>query len=345
MLVQVGAVEIAEPVRIGRKVARHPVQHQADAAGMAAVDEARERRRVAVAAGRGEQPDRLVAPRAVERILRDRQQLEMGEAHLGDVGHQPLGELVVGEIAVALLGHAHPGAEMALVDRDRRVAGARRRARPASSDPTTPARQARARPRRCAAALGGERERIRLQRQQLAVGALDLVLVGRAPVDPRDEQLPDAALHALAHGVAPAVPAIEVADHGHPTGVRRPDQKRDAGDALELHGMGAQLLVQPQVVALGDQVGVHLAEERREAVWVIDLDGIAGAHLQAQPVGVAVRQRPDEQSLACSRDSSPAARPEAASISHARAACGWKVRTTVPPSAASWGPSTPKGSP
>ena len=53
----------------------------------------------------------------------------MGEAHLGHVGHEPVGELVVGQVAIALLGHAHPGPEVALVDRDRRVAGAGRGAR------------------------------------------------------------------------------------------------------------------------------------------------------------------------------------------------------------------------
>ena len=59
-------------------------------------------------------------------MLVDRQQLEMGEAHVDDVGDQPVGQLVVGEEAVALA--ARPGAEMDLVDADRRLdrLGARR---------------------------------------------------------------------------------------------------------------------------------------------------------------------------------------------------------------------------
>ena len=286
VLVQVGAIEIAEPVRIGRKMARHPVQQQADAAGMAAVDEARERRRIAVAAGRGEQPDRLVAPRAVERILRDRQQLEMGEAHLGDVRHQPLGELVVGEIAVALLGHAHPGAEMALVDRDRRVARARRRARgqPRAIRPGRLAEPVHDRggARRM---LGGKGEGVRLERQQSAPGTLDLVLVHLAAVDPRDEQLPHAAFDAFAHGMAPAVPAVEGADHGHPLRVRRPHQERDAGDAVQLHRVRAEPFVQPEVIAFGDEIGVQLAEDRREAIGIVDFDGVAATDLEAQAIG------------------------------------------------------------
>ena len=65
-------------------------------------------------------------------MLVDRQQLEMGEAHVDGVGDQPLGELVVGQEAVALA--ARPGAEMHLEDADRRVdrlrGAAARRARP-----------------------------------------------------------------------------------------------------------------------------------------------------------------------------------------------------------------------
>ena len=53
-------------------------------------------------------------------MLGDRQELEVGEAHVGDVGDQPVGELVPGEEAVAVA--APPGAEMHLVDRDRRAA-------------------------------------------------------------------------------------------------------------------------------------------------------------------------------------------------------------------------------
>ncbi len=47
----------------------------------------------AEAAGRREQRHRLVAPGAVERELGDRQHLDMGEAHVLDVGDQALAQL------------------------------------------------------------------------------------------------------------------------------------------------------------------------------------------------------------------------------------------------------------
>ena len=96
---------------------RDPVEDDAEARGVRSIDEAREGGRIAEAAGRREQADRLVAPGFVERMLADRQKLEMGVAHLGDVGDELIGEFVVGEKSSALA--ASPGAEMRLVDRHR----------------------------------------------------------------------------------------------------------------------------------------------------------------------------------------------------------------------------------
>ncbi len=267
---------------------------------MAAVDEARERLGGPMPAGRREQADRLIAPGAVERILRDRQQLEVGEAHLLDVGDQPVGQLVVAEVAVALLRHPHPGADVALVDRDRRLAGigAPARGHPLGIRPgmvAEPGDHGRG-PGRM---LGGKRERVGLERQELAVRALDLKLVDLAAPQPRQEQLPDAAFDALAHRMAAAVPAIEGADHRDPLRVRRPDQEGGPLDALEGHRVGAELLVEAEVAALGHQVDVELAQDRREAVGIVDLDR-ARAGLQAQAIakaGRAVRQRQHEQAI------------------------------------------------
>jgi hypothetical protein len=88
---------------------------------MGAVDEAGEGRGIAEALRRREHPDRLVAPGHVERMLGDRQQLQMGEAHPLGIGDEAVGQFVIGEEAVAVA--ALPGAEMHLVDRHRPPAG------------------------------------------------------------------------------------------------------------------------------------------------------------------------------------------------------------------------------
>ena len=86
---------------------------------MQRVDQRHEVVRRAEASRGREITDRLVAPTAVERMLRDRQELDVRVAHLGDVVGQPWRQLAIAQPAVLFLGQAHPGAEMDLVDRQR----------------------------------------------------------------------------------------------------------------------------------------------------------------------------------------------------------------------------------
>src|SRR5947209_1271764 len=129
MLVEVGAVEVDEAMWIAREVRRHPVEDDADTATVQMVDEGHELTRVAIAPRGGEVADRLITPRAVERMLHHRQELDVGKAHLDDVVRELVRQLAVVEEAVALLRHTAPGAEMYFVDRDglmeRVAAGAR----------------------------------------------------------------------------------------------------------------------------------------------------------------------------------------------------------------------------
>ncbi len=85
VLVEVGPVEIREAVSVGGKMRRHPVEDHADPLTMQHVDEVHEVLRRPVACGGREVPGRLVAPRAVERVLGDRHQLDVREAVVADV--------------------------------------------------------------------------------------------------------------------------------------------------------------------------------------------------------------------------------------------------------------------
>ena len=85
VLVEVGAVEEAEAVLVGGEVGRHPVQDDADAVLVQVVDQIHEILRRAVAAGGGEVAGGLVAPGAVEGVLHDRQEFDVGEAQALDV--------------------------------------------------------------------------------------------------------------------------------------------------------------------------------------------------------------------------------------------------------------------
>ena len=98
--------KLAEPVRIVGEMAGHPVEQHAEALAMAGIDQRGKILRRAEAAGRRIEAGRLIAPGAVERMLADGQEFEMGEAHVARIGRQLLGQLAIGEPFVAVLARA-----------------------------------------------------------------------------------------------------------------------------------------------------------------------------------------------------------------------------------------------
>jgi len=272
VLVQRRAVEAGQAVRVAREVRRHPVQDDAEPGAVRGVDEGGEVRGRPEAAGRREQADGLVAPGAVEGMLADRQQLQVGEAHRPDVGNQPFRQFRIAQIAA--LGRAQPGAQVALVDGHRRVGclarGAGRHPVAVVPGGVRRAMHPRGRGRRLLPMKG---HWVRLQRQHLAVRRLDFVLVERPGFQARHKQLPEAGLVALAHDVAPAVPAVEVANDRNPPRVRRPDRESHARDGLDGGRMRAQTAPERRMRALGHLHGLPRIEQRREAIGVLDLAG------------------------------------------------------------------------
>ena len=113
-----------------------------------------------------------------------------------------------------------------------------------------------------------EADRVGLQRQRIAVRPDQLVLVNLAPTNLGNEQLPHAAFVALAHDVAATVPGIEIADNRYAACRRRKDGEGRALDAVHRHGMRPELVVEPVVVAFGDQVDVRFAKDRSEAIGI-----------------------------------------------------------------------------
>ena len=144
------------------------------------------------------------------------------------------------------------------------------------------------------AQLRGKGQRIGFQRQMLAAATDDVELVVVAGARMRDEQLPIAdAAHP--HRMPPCIPEIEIADHADAPRVRCQHHKGDAVDALERHRVRSELVVDALVGAFAEQIEVELAQYRREAVGILELDDIvaeAGAELIAFR---AVRQRAGKQ--------------------------------------------------
>ncbi len=269
VLVERGAVELRQPVRIVGEMPRHPVQHHGEPGVVARIDEMQEIVGAAVAARRCIEAGRLIAPGSVERMLHHRQELDVGEAEVARVGRQFLRELAVTQPAIALLGAASPGTEVDLVDGDwstQRIDAGREgmRLEPLHVEYDRGGRRAR---------LGRERERIGFARQQRAGRPEDfeLVLVS----DPRagNEDFPEP-VAAHAHGVPPPVPKVEIADDADAPRVRREHRESDAVDAFERERVSTELLVGTQMLALAEQMQIEIGKDRGKPVGVLEFDGM-----------------------------------------------------------------------
>jgi hypothetical protein len=143
----------------------------------------------------------------------------------------------------------------------------------------------RTRPRRV---LALESERVRLERQDPAIGAQDLELVDRTGLNAGDEDLPDTDLDPFAHRMAAPVPAVEGANDADPPGVRCPHRELHAGDAVEAARMSAELLVEPAVAPLCQEMDVDLAKQRRKLIRIDDVQETA-IGFDAQPIAETPR--------------------------------------------------------
>ncbi len=97
MLVQRCAVEAAQRPDVAGEVRGNPVHDDADAGLVQLVDEMAEVVGITEARRRGIVGGHLVAPRAAEGMLSDREQLDVGEPQLPHVAHEFVGEFPVGQ--------------------------------------------------------------------------------------------------------------------------------------------------------------------------------------------------------------------------------------------------------
>ena len=299
MFVKRGAVKAAQPVRVGREMPGHPVQQHAQPRLVRSIDQIAEFMRRPEADRRRKQPYRLITPRPVKGIFADRQQLDMGKAHVAGVIDQFGRGLLVRDRAAAVL--PAPASKVDLVDRDRligplrvRAAGHPVRIRPAIA-------------RDVAHDRGRLRRMLRTKAHRvglfvpLAIGAEDLVFIGRALADQRQEDFPDAGGAAPAHDVAPPVPGIEIADDRDAPRIRRPDREMRAAHPFVFDDMRAQHLPQRVMRALAQQIFVHLAQDRAKAIGVLDQPFLAVA-AAAQLVRLCPRDLAGKQPrIACDR--------------------------------------------
>ena len=183
----------------------------------------------------------------------------MGKAEIAGITRKLRRQLAIAEPFVIFL--APPRTEMDLVDRHRRAErvdiggrGTRMRQLGLVEYDRRGAR----------AHFRGERHRIGLQRQMLALRADDIELIVVARPGAGHKQLPIAdAAHA--HRMSPRIPEIEIADHADPTRVGSQHHEGHSIDAVERHRMRAKLVVKLLMGTFAQQIKVEVASTRAES--------------------------------------------------------------------------------
>ena len=114
VLKQSSTVELHKPMLIAREMRRHPVDDYRQASCMTAVHQVAKVVGRTEALRRCEQPDRLIAPRSVKRVLTDWQEFNVSESHLAYVVDEFVGEISIRQVTAVVL--VSPGARMNFVD-------------------------------------------------------------------------------------------------------------------------------------------------------------------------------------------------------------------------------------
>ena len=96
--------------------------------------------------------------------------------------------------------------------------------------------------------------------------------------------------------MAAGIPEIEVAHDRDTAGIRRPDGKAHARNAIHDRSMGAQGMPEIQVAALRQQIQVQVSQGGRKGVGVLLLPGAAGAACLQLVMAVA-RGRPSPEPI------------------------------------------------
>ncbi len=286
MVVQMRAVEQRQAVGVVRKMRGGPIHDDAEPGLMCRVDEGHEIFRRAVPAGGGEIPRGLVSPGAVEGMLRNRHQLQMRIAEILGIGNQPVRQFPIGEPSMLFFGNAHPRSQVNFVHGNRCLDwipfGARRH--PLSVMPLV-AREIAHHGGGAGPQFRGLRVGVRLAQDGAVVPGADFVLVEGVFGNIGNEQLPEAGGAAVRHGMAPAVPPVEVSDHADPCGIRGPHDEMNPRDPVHRTEMGAKRPIGLVQGPFGEEMQLEVRQQRWKGVRIVTFCDRAVLVHEAEAVG------------------------------------------------------------
>ncbi len=262
MLVEMRTVKTGQAVSIPRKMGRYPIEDDADTILVAVIDKKLKIIGGAKPGGGGKISGHLIAPRPVQGVFGDRQQLNVGIPHFLDIGDKFPAEVPVGKKILSLLPFSFPRSQMHLIDRDRllqRISAA-------------PFFEVLGVAPGVTVHIGDDRGGLRsfFKSQTVRIGLdhpvagliLDLEFVFFSNADIGNKEFPNSRSAEHPHLMFTAMPLIEVADYADIAGIRRPDSKIDTSYTFDAQGMSAQFFIDLVVIAHGKKITIQIADLR-----------------------------------------------------------------------------------
>ena len=115
----------------------------------------------------------------------------------------------------------------------------------------------------------------------------NFIFVERAVCECRDEELPEAGCSAARHGMAAAIPLVEVTHDTHSRSVRCPDDEMDAGNTLQCPEMGAHGFIGFEEGSLGEQMQFKVGKEGWKCIGIMTLGYLSRMIGCAETIGSA----------------------------------------------------------
>ncbi len=262
VFIEMRAIEVAEAVRVFWEVGGHPVEDDANAFFVTAIDKEAEIIGRTEARGGREVAGGLIAPRSVERMFRDRQQLNVRVAHFLDIRNQFVRQFAVREPAVVLFGNPFPGAGVQFVNTDGAFlpVGGFTLFDPIGVVPLVVAEVAN---HGCGigSKLALKGIRVGLLRPE-SILPFDLKFILIADFRAGNKPFPDARILDAIHSMNPRFPVIKRTNHANALSIRRPDGEVYALFAIFFQRMSPELFVGAVVSSLSLKEEIEIGQFR-----------------------------------------------------------------------------------
>jgi len=257
VFIQMAAIKVRKSMLVVGEMGWHPIQYHTYALTVEIINQIHQVLRAAIPAGGRKIIADLITPRTIKGVLRDRQKLDMRKTKAVHMVGKQRRHLAVVQPAIAFFGPSFPRAKMNLIDGNRCIL---RDASATVRHPFLIVPMVRKIAKRGCCAWGklhGKGVGVRLGYLVATMVGNNVVFVKPAIPKPGNETNPDARPADGMQRMSAGGPVIEISNYAYRIRIRCPNSKVKTRFSMKLERVGAQLFIQPGMIAFIEEVQVQ----------------------------------------------------------------------------------------